>query len=637
MRKVTLLCLSTVLSLSTLANDLYKYLINPPQQLSIDEGCYSDIHLQANQLKNFVLSLRKVDFLGEISIAQPIDSEVFFDFSLDSINMPKQGYELNIQANQIHVKGHSFAALYYAKQTILQLLEYSINENAPLPCLSINDWPDFERRGYMLDISRDKVPTMESLYRLIDQLSDWKINELQLYTEHTFAYKEHKVVWKNSSPLTAEEIQALDVYCKARHIDLVPNQNSFGHMENWLKHDEYLDLAECPEDCQTIWGKRKRTSLDPTNPNSLELMKSLYAEVLPNFSSQFFNIGGDETVELCEGKSKAECEKVGKGQVYLNYLKKLNSEANQLGFKTQFWGDIILNHPELISQLPKDMTALVWGYEDDHPFDEQLPKFKAAGLDFYVCPGTSSWRSIVGRDMHGVKNLMNAAQAGKSHGAKGYLITNWGDYGHWQPLSVVYPSIIMGARFAWHYEEKFPIRNWVFQLNHYVYKDSTGNTAKAVMQLATASGAGDIPKGNANIFHLLLRRYLWTMEGNYQTKVLTLGKLDRIERSLNWGVDLFLQKSKPQSMDSTIIIQELNHAVGLARHAIKLGRARLTSDGFHTKNIEPEIKEELIVDLKALIKAHKEIWTVRNREGGLLDSAAKLEALLDYYISGPDK
>ncbi|MBO3697940.1 family 20 glycosylhydrolase [Roseivirga sp. E12] len=631
MSKLTLLCIGIVLSVSTLANDLDKYLINPPQEISIQEGCLSDVYQQAGQLKNFVLSLKKTDLLGDISIAQPIPSKVNFSFTLDSINLPDQGYDLKIEGNQISVKGHSFAALYYAKQTILQLLEYAITESQPLPCLTIRDWPDFERRGYMLDVSRDKVPTMESLYLLVDQLSDWKINELQLYTEHTYAYKDHKVVWENSSPLTADEIQALDAYCRARYIDLVPNQNSFGHMENWLKHDEYLDLAECPEDCQTVWGKRKRTSFDPTNPKSLELMKSLYAEALPNFSSQFFNIGGDETVELCEGKSKAECDKIGKGQVYLNYLKKLNFEANRLGFKTQFWGDIILNHPELIGQLPKDMTALVWGYQDDHPFDEQLPKFKEAGLDFYVCPGTSSWRSLIGRNKNAFGNLKNAALTGKENGAKGYLNTNWGDYGHWQPVSTIYPSMMIGASYAWNYEDS-SLKHLEFQLNQYVFMDKTGLTAKAVLQLGNAYLDTKIPKGNANAFHLLLRRYLWTMQGNYQTKNLTIENLESSRTTILSALDL-LKGAEPTSADAKYISAELRQAAALAMYGIDLGIARLQTEDYQTKSIPLEKRNELGQALEVLIDTHKELWLMRNRQGGLADSSSKLEDILDFYKS----
>ena len=108
-----------------------------------------------------------------------------------------------------------------------------------VPCLHIEDWPDFPTRGVMIDISRDKVPTMATLYALVDLLASMKINQLQLYTEHTFAYRNHPEAWAEASPMTGEEILALDAYCRARFIQLVPNQNSFGHMERWLKLPRY--------------------------------------------------------------------------------------------------------------------------------------------------------------------------------------------------------------------------------------------------------------------------------------------------------------------------------------------------------------------------------------------------------------
>ena len=52
----------------------------------------------------------------------------------------------------------------------------------------------------MLDISRCKVPTMDSIFELIDLLSLLRFNELQLYIEHTFAFRDHEKVWKNFSP-----------------------------------------------------------------------------------------------------------------------------------------------------------------------------------------------------------------------------------------------------------------------------------------------------------------------------------------------------------------------------------------------------------------------------------------------------
>src|SRR5438477_6364863 len=136
--------------------------------------------------------------------------------------IPAQGYRLSVEADGITIISSDRAGAFYAEQTLAQL---NRQFGGSLPGVQIEDWPDFPVRGFMLDISRDKVPTMATLFALVDQLAELKINQLQLYTEHTFAYRGHEVVWKDASPMTAGEIRQLDAYCKARFIELVPNQN----------------------------------------------------------------------------------------------------------------------------------------------------------------------------------------------------------------------------------------------------------------------------------------------------------------------------------------------------------------------------------------------------------------------------
>ena len=99
----------------------------------------------------------------------------------------------------------------------------------------------------MLEVSRTKVPTMDTLLTLIDQFSTLKYNQIQLYTEHTFAFSNHRQVWQDASPYTASDIINIRQYCEDRFIDLVPNLNSFGHFERWLRHPTYHHLAECPD------------------------------------------------------------------------------------------------------------------------------------------------------------------------------------------------------------------------------------------------------------------------------------------------------------------------------------------------------------------------------------------------------
>jgi len=233
----------------------------------------------------------------------------------DRITQP-EGYELTVEANRITITAHAAAGIFYGVCTLIQLLDTW--NGSTLPGLRIVDWPDFPVRGLLLDISRDKVPTLETTKQLVDRLASWKINQFQLYTEHTFAYRRHPDVWAKASPFTGEEILELDAYCRERFIELVPNQNSFGHMHRWFEHPQYLQLAEAPDGFDFPWGHSDEPfSLNPTDPRSLELVKELFDELLPHFTSKMFNVGCDETFDVGQGRSRAECDRVGAGRVYL--------------------------------------------------------------------------------------------------------------------------------------------------------------------------------------------------------------------------------------------------------------------------------------------------------------------------------
>ena len=308
--------------------------------------------------------------------------------------------------------------------------------------------------AYQLDISRCKVPTMETLYRMVDVIASLGYNQFQLYTEHTFAYRGHETVWAEASPMTPDEIRALDAYCAKRGVELVPNQNSFGHFDQWLRHPEYNDLAELPQGGAVIkmWGSTmaQPSALCPTDPRSLELVRGLYDQLLPCFRSTKFNVGCDETLELDygdgKGRSAAQIAEKGAGRVYLEFLKKVHGLVSERRHTMMFWGDIVLMHPELISELPKDVIALNWGYEGNHPFEKETSALQAAGCRYYVCPGTSGWGSLFGRTSNMMSNVFNAVSAGRRHGAEGLMMTDWGDGGHPNVWLVSLPAIVFASQ-----------------------------------------------------------------------------------------------------------------------------------------------------------------------------------------------
>ncbi|NPV68230.1 MAG: family 20 glycosylhydrolase [Anaerolineae bacterium] len=541
-----------------------------------------------------------------------------------------QGYTLSITPQGIEIVAHDRPGAFYAAMTLTQIARQM--EDNRLPCLQIEDWPDFPSRGVMLDISRDKVPTMDTLYGLIDRLASWKINQLQLYTEHTFAYRNHTVVWAEASPMTGEEILELDAFCRERYIELVPNQNSFGHMLRWLKHPAYAHLAEAPNGFTFPWGRvsREPFSLCPTDPGSLALLAELYEELLPHFSSRQFNVGCDETWDVGQPgtRSEAIARQKGAGRVYLDFLRQIHDLVTRHGRTMQFWGDIIIKHPDLIPELPADTIALEWGYEADHPFDEHGAAFAASGIPFYVCPGTSSWLSIAGRTANALANLWSAAENGLKHGAIGYLNTDWGDYGHWQPLPVSYLGFAYGAAVSWAAAANRTL-DVPAALDHFAFQDEAGVMGQLAYDLGNVYQLAGVLGDNRSALHGLLMHADVPL-GETWMAGLKAENLARAQAAIE-EIMLRLDSAQIMALDADLIMDEFDLAANLLLHACKLGQAQLAAPGQKVTNIPGRQRKRLAEELEPLLDEYRRIWLARNRPGGLADSIARLEKLLALY------
>ncbi len=548
---------------------------------------------------------------------------------VEGTGLPPEGHRLHVSADSIELQAADERGLLWAATALDQLLSQHGRE---LPCLRIEDWPDFPVRGYMLDISRDRVPTSSWLHDLVRTLSSIRINQLQLYTEHTFAYRDHEIVWRDASPLTADDVRALDAHCKANGIELVPNQNSFGHMERWLRHAPYASLGELGADQM---DGRAPACLAP-GAESAAFARELYAELLPCFGSRTVNIGCDETAELGRGRSRQTCERSGLGRVYMDHLLGLIAGLQEQGYTVQFWADMIAQYPELIGELPRaGAIALAWGYEAPQDsasvpaevlerltragvapesllsgFAERVRPFAAAGLPYYVCPGTSSWNSLVGRWPNARANLLDAAKVGLANGASGYLITDWGDNGHLQPPSVSLAPLAYGAALAWCGESARSLELEA-ALDTVLLDGEAKGSASRLLRLGTLYEETGLHSLNSTaLFHGLLRPL--------GSKLPCWGQTDgpRLKR-----VVAALEEARAELDRDSVFGRELAQAAGLARHgAWRLGLSLLDSE-----------RSRLREDLEELIEEQAAVWSLRSRTGGLNDSLERLRRALSDY------
>ena len=534
-------------------------------------------------------------------------------------DIPAQGYRLRVAEDEIDLVAGDAAGAFYGVMTLTQMLRQC---EGALPAGEIEDSPDLPSRGVMLDISRSKVPTLETLFDLVDLFSEWKINHLELYTEHTFAYENHREVWAQASPMTKEDILRLDAYCRERFVELVPNQNSFGHMHHWLERTRYNHLAECPDGFElTLHGQTRQMppfSLNPTDRRSVEFMGELFSELLPHFSSEKFNVGCDETWDVGKGRSARAVEEKGAGRVYLEYVLAIHDLVKRHQRTMHYWGDIIIQHPDLVPELPRDAVVLEWGYEADHPFEEHGAEFARSGIPFFVCPGTSSWNTIAGRTDNCLGNVRNATENGLRHGAIGLLNTDWGDNNHPQYLPVSYLGFAAGAAMPWCYETNGD-EDFIAALDVHAFRDEARVMGKLGHELGNAhKQAGPAPHNSTVLFHLLTQAPDLPVPDGVSAE-----SLRQTQEHINSVIEP-LGRARMDREDAQITRDEFANAARMMLHACRRGTAMLEGTLDSTK-------EELAAEMNIILGEHRRLWTARNRVGGLQDSERVFEERLREY------
>jgi len=556
--------------------------------------------------------------------------------------LPAEGFTITVAGGGVTITHADDAGRRFARGLWAQLRQAY---PATMPGLRVDDWPDFPVRGFMLDVSRDRVPTRATLGRLVELLALGRVNHLQLYTEHTFAYAAHETVWRHASPLTPDDVRWLDGLCRAHGIELAANQNGFGHMDRWLKHEPYRRLAECPDGWQPSAGGLIPPAVLAPSADSLALVLGLYRELLPCFTSRRINIGCDETFELGKGRSAGEVERRGRGRVYLEFVAQQMAALHDDGREVLFWGDVVRQHPELAGALPRsDTVALVWHYEapgDTPPLPEwvygilgefgvtpdavagfrsQVAPFVERGVPFWVCPGTSSWNSLLGRLPNARANLLDAVDVGRAGGAGGVLITDWGDNGHHQPPAVSVAPLVYGAGVAWCRDANAALP-LAAVLDRLVFADAAGTLGAALETSGSVYDRTGLTPVNGSPLHTQLLTgglaLLVELLGTPTPKHLdeTLGLLDEAR--------LGVERSRPAAADGEVVRRELLQAIRLARH----GAWRIA----RTAGLAAPDTAALRRDLADAIVEQRACWLLRSRPGGLDDSIARLEETLAGY------
>ena len=517
--------------------------------------------------------------------------------------------------------------LLHAAHTVAQLLR----ERAPVA--SGARPPRLARsRAARLHARREPRPRPDARRRsstLVEILASLKLNVLQLYVEHTFAYagpRGSSGAARRRSPRTRcarstrTAAGSASSSCRTRTASATWSAGSGTRPTARSARSRAAATASRPGTARRASWARSTTRSSPASragastSAATRRSTSARAGARPPAAS---GAAAASTSTSCSASSRT---------------------CTRRGRHVEFWGDIVLQHPELIPELPRaGVTADAWFYEAPQPpgaipddvvevmarfgytrellsgFGGHAPQFAAAGIPFQVCPGTSSWNTFVGRWSNARANVRDAVDGGARFGAEGMLLTDWGDNGHLQPFAVSLAPLALAAGLAWH-EDGCPDAALEPALGEHVFPSPA--LAASALALGDAHLETGLESVNATPFFVAMRLRLdRPPPGLLLRGTPEAAKLERTVERLDAEIAR-LGGDEP-------IARDLRQAARLARHGtLRLLRGRLGRG--------PDA-EWLRRDLTELVATQRERWLASSRPGGLPDSLTLLERALAEY------
>lgn len=546
-------------------------------------------------------------------------------------DLDQEGYVLASSAAEVVVAGRTAAGTFYGVQTLKQLVRGQGPE-AYIQGARIVDWPTMRWRAVSDDISRGPVPTLDYIKRQLRTFAYFKINMHSFYMENVFASRAHPLIGPEGAALTPEQIRQIVAYARKLHIEIVPEQQTFGHLHKVLKIEKYNSLAETP------YGD----VLTPQQEGTYKLIADWYAELDELFPGKFFHIGADETFELGQGQSRDAVRERGVGAVYFEHLRRVRGLLERYGRRLMFWGDIALNHPDLIGQIPRDMIVMNWHYGPRQSYMSLIKPFKDAGLDQFVCPGAHNWNQIFPNYDAAAVNITNFIRDGQQAGAMGAMNTTWDDDGE-TLFEMAWYGIALGAAAAW---QPAPFNLEEFERDFdWAFFRAEGNVfARAIRALGSVNALLGIESSN----QLFWQEPFTTA---FQERARALRDKARQMRLMAEEVEETILRERGrarrnmQALDAMLLAARRFDHMGrrmqlveqLSRHYwdayLNLGDpSRVRSLARYTGAIYNDLRE-MAEELSELKRAYRDQWLRENRNYWLESVLARYDAMIAKWLN----
>ena len=349
-----------------------------------------------------------------------------------------QAYRLQITPEGVTVTCVGNEGWGYALKTLDQLKKIYGDR---VPCMTITDWPAYEFRGWLDDISRGPIPNRQFRRQTRSFSEQYKLNFGNYYTEHTL-YNE---LYPDISGYSG-----LNSYEYSNDPFMMANLQCFAHFEKTLRIPFYQSLMD------------GYANLNPAKEETYSFLRDQIENAVQAYhSSRFFNINCDETEGLGSGRAKQYVDQIGADEVYCQHINRVYNLVQQAWREAHddasrisvlMWGDIVAKNPAMLRKLPRDMQYIVWSYGAAESYADMIEPFaqlhREQGNDFWVAPSVSH-ASGAPSVRNYIENIAYLARDGHQAGARGLMNTSWDDSGEGL-LADGWHAMAWAAEMAWH-------------------------------------------------------------------------------------------------------------------------------------------------------------------------------------------
>ncbi len=370
----------------------------------------------AELLRDEIANIMGTKLPVRIGIEKASDADIILQNDADN-QSGDQSYKLRTDG-KFHASAHSSTGLFYAVQTVIQLLRKQGKDTVVTGAV-ISDHPSLEYRMVQYDVARFQTINIPYLKRIIREMSRFKLNQLMLYMEDDFKYAKYPFTGKPGT-FTPESARELAEYGRKYHVEVVPQLEALGHGTALLSHPEFADLRE----------NGNPWVFDTSNPRTWQVLEDMIGELTEAFNgTTFIHLGCDE-FEDGFGKCpecKAQIEKIGWGGLYAQHVTKLNELAKKHGRTMIIWAahggrgdvtdyDITIKYANL---LPKDIVVMEWNY-DPLPDYPTVPRLQEAGFSkVFVAPGVLAYAMVNPDNGVSFGSIRNFTRYGVEKGVSG--------------------------------------------------------------------------------------------------------------------------------------------------------------------------------------------------------------------------